>query len=46
MAAKEKLDLDPDKVNPMGSATALGHPVEASGARDTNTISNVPLGNS
>jgi len=27
-----KMDIDPEKVNPMGSAIALGHPLGATGS--------------
>ena len=36
-----KLDLNPDKVNVNGGAVALGHPLGASGARITITLTNV-----
>jgi len=34
------LDLDPDKVNVFGGAVSLGHPLGASGARITTTLTN------
>ena len=34
----EKLGLDPAKVNPKGGAIALGHPVGATGGRQTATL--------
>ena len=34
----EELDLDPAKVNPLGGAIALGHPLGATGAVRTATI--------
>lgn len=36
-----KLDLQPDKVNVLGGAVALGHPLGASGARIITTLVNV-----
>jgi acetyl-CoA acyltransferase 1 len=33
-----KLGLDPAKVNPKGGAIALGHPVGATGGRQTATL--------
>jgi acetyl-CoA acyltransferase 1 len=33
-----KLGLDPEKVNPKGGAIALGHPVGATGGRQTATL--------
>lgn len=36
-----KLELDPSRVNVNGGAVALGHPLGASGARITITLSNV-----
>ncbi|WP_028357296.1 acetyl-CoA C-acyltransferase [Brackiella oedipodis] len=38
MAATKELDLDPKKVNIHGGATALGHPIGASGARIIVTL--------
>ena len=38
MAAIQKLDLDPGKVNIQGGAVALGHPIGASGARVLTTL--------
>ena len=35
-----KLGLDPERVNPNGGAIALGHPLGATGARQTVTIMN------
>jgi acetyl-CoA C-acetyltransferase len=40
MAAIRDLDLDPDAVNMHGGATALGHPIGASGARILVTLLN------
>ena len=41
IANNMKLDLDPSKVNVNGGAVALGHPLGASGARITITLTNV-----
>ena len=38
MAVTRDLGLDPAKVNPMGGAIALGHPLGASGARIMTTL--------
>ncbi|MDQ2871088.1 MAG: acetyl-CoA C-acetyltransferase [Acidobacteriota bacterium] len=38
MAAIRELDLDPAKVNILGGAVALGHPIGASGARLLTTL--------
>ncbi|MEO5702150.1 MAG: acetyl-CoA C-acyltransferase [Casimicrobiaceae bacterium] len=38
LAVMGELDLDPDKVNPLGGAIALGHPLGATGAVRTATI--------
>jgi acetyl-CoA C-acetyltransferase len=38
MAAMKEHDLDPAKVNVHGGATALGHPIGASGARLIATL--------
>lgn len=40
MAAIAELDLDPQKVNVLGGAVALGHPIGASGARIMVTLLN------
>lgn len=40
MAAMKDLDLPHDKVNVYGGATALGHPIGASGARIVTTLLN------
>lgn len=37
----KELDLDPEKVNVLGGAVALGHPLGASGARIITTLTNV-----
>jgi acetyl-CoA acyltransferase 1 len=34
----EKLNIDPRKVNPLGGAIALGHPLGCTGARQIATI--------
>jgi acetyl-CoA acetyltransferase family protein len=39
--AIKELGLNPDKVNVMGGATALGHPLGASGARLTGTLARI-----
>ncbi|HUY00721.1 MAG TPA: acetyl-CoA C-acetyltransferase [Candidatus Deferrimicrobium sp.] len=39
--AIKELGLDPSKVNIMGGATALGHPLGASGARLTGTLARI-----
>lgn len=41
IANNMKLNLDPDKVNILGGAVALGHPLGSSGARITVTLTNV-----
>lgn len=38
MAAMKELNISPDKVNIYGGATALGHPIGASGARIVATL--------
>lgn len=38
LAVMRHLDLDPDKVNPLGGAIALGHPLGATGAIRTATL--------
>ena len=38
LAVMRELDLDPSKVNPLGGAIALGHPLGATGAVRTATI--------
>ena len=38
LAVVRALDLDPAKVNPLGGAIALGHPLGATGAVRTATI--------
>ena len=38
LAVMRTLDLDPAKVNPLGGAIALGHPLGATGAIRTATI--------
>jgi len=38
LACIRALELDPDKVNPLGGAIALGHPLGCSGARITTTL--------
>lgn len=38
LAVMRQLDLDPAKVNPLGSAIALGHPLGATGAIRTATL--------
>jgi acetyl-CoA acyltransferase len=38
LAVMRKLDLDPTKVNPLGGAIALGHPLGATGAKLTATL--------
>jgi len=38
LAVTEELRLDPDRVNPLGSAIALGHPLGATGAIRTATL--------
>ena len=37
----KELGLDPDKVNVMGGATAIGHPLGASGIRLTGTLARI-----
>jgi acetyl-CoA C-acetyltransferase len=41
MAAMRAFDLDPERVNVLGGAVALGHPIGASGARILVTLLNV-----
>lgn len=36
----EKLGLPPEKVNPLGGAVALGHPLGCTGARQVITLLN------
>jgi acetyl-CoA acyltransferase len=38
LAVMNDLVLDPDKVNPLGGAIALGHPLGATGAIRTATL--------
>jgi acetyl-CoA C-acetyltransferase len=38
MAATQDLGLDPERVNVNGGATALGHPIGATGARILTTL--------
>jgi acetyl-CoA acyltransferase len=38
LAVLKELQLDPDKVNPLGGAIALGHPLGATGAVRTATV--------
>jgi 3-oxoadipyl-CoA thiolase len=38
VASFRQLDLDPARVNPLGGAIALGHPLGCSGARITTTL--------
>jgi acetyl-CoA acyltransferase len=38
LAVVRELDLDPEKINPLGGAIALGHPLGATGAVRTATI--------
>ncbi|MES2771346.1 MAG: acetyl-CoA C-acyltransferase [Pseudomonadota bacterium] len=38
LAITRTLDIDPDKVNPLGGAIALGHPLGASGAIRATTL--------
>ena len=38
LAVMRQLDMDPDKVNPLGGAIALGHPLGATGAIRTATV--------
>ena len=38
LAVMRQLDLDPAKVNPLGGAIALGHPLGATGAIRTATL--------
>lgn len=38
LAVMHELDLDPDKVNPLGGAIALGHPLGATGAIRATTL--------
>ncbi|MCV7388113.1 thiolase family protein [Mycolicibacterium porcinum] len=38
LAWQQELDADPDKLNPVGGAIALGHPLGASGARIMTTL--------
>lgn len=39
--AMRKFDLDVDRVNPLGGAVSIGHPIGASGARILTTLLNV-----
>jgi acetyl-CoA C-acetyltransferase len=41
MAFGKVLDIDPTKINVMGGAVALGHPLGCSGARIVTTLSNI-----
>lgn len=41
IANTRELSLDPEKVNTLGGAVALGHPLGASGARIITTLNNV-----
>lgn len=41
LAFQKDLDLDPEQVNVLGGAVALGHPIGASGARILATLLNV-----
>jgi acetyl-CoA acyltransferase len=38
LAVQRDLELDPDKINPLGGAIALGHPLGATGAIRTATV--------
>jgi acetyl-CoA acyltransferase len=38
LAVVKELDLDPSKINPLGGAIALGHPLGATGAIRTATL--------
>ena len=38
LAVIKELDLDPSKINPLGGAIALGHPLGATGAIRTATL--------
>ncbi|MBT3011367.1 MAG: acetyl-CoA C-acyltransferase [Candidatus Thiodiazotropha sp. (ex Lucina aurantia)] len=38
LAVMREMDMDPDKVNPLGGAIALGHPLGATGAIRTATL--------
>jgi len=38
LAVMQELDIDPAKVNPLGGAIALGHPLGATGAIRTATV--------
>ncbi len=38
LAVMHELDMDPEKVNPLGGAIALGHPLGATGAIRTATV--------
>ena len=38
LAVIKELDLDPDRINPLGGAIALGHPLGATGAIRTATL--------
>jgi acetyl-CoA C-acetyltransferase len=40
MAAEKELGIPPEKLNPLGGAVALGHPIGASGARILVTLLN------
>ena len=39
--AIKKLGIDPDKINVKGGATAIGHPLAASGIRLTGTLARI-----
>jgi acetyl-CoA C-acetyltransferase len=41
MAAEKDLNLDSEKVNVLGGAVSMGHPIGASGARIMCTLLNV-----
>ena len=41
LANNQELGLDPEKVNVLGGAVSLGHPLGASGARIVTTLNNV-----
>ena len=38
MAAQKELEIPIERVNPLGGAVALGHPIGASGARILTTL--------
>jgi acetyl-CoA acetyltransferase len=38
LACVRALELDPERVNPLGGAIALGHPIGSSGARIAATL--------